>query len=119
VPIWFKPYTSRIKAAKINENAARIDAENFGKSVSGSYYSLIDEFNKYSSSVNYYEKQAVPEAEMIIEQSTRSYKAGALDYLDYILTLNRALSIKQNYLESINSYNQTVISIEFITGKVF
>jgi len=119
VPIWFKPYTSRIKAAKINVNAARIEAENLGKSISGSYYSLIDEFNKYSSSVNYYEKQAVPEAEMIIDQSTRSYKAGALDYLDYILTLNRALSIKQNYLEALNNYNQTVISIEFITGKVF
>ena len=62
-------------------------------------------------------KQA--EADMIIEQSTRSYKAGALDYLDYILSLNRALSIKQNYLDALNGYNQTIISIDFITGKTF
>ena len=77
------------------------------------------EFSKNSNSVDYYEKQAIPEADLIIEQATRSYKAGAMDYLDYILSLNRALSIKQNYLDAQNNYNQTVISIDFITGKIF
>ena len=81
--------------------------------------SLLDEYNKYSSSVDYYEKQAVPEADLIIEQATRSYKAGALDYLDYVLTLNRALTIRQNYLDALNNFNQTIISIEYITGKIF
>ena len=69
--------------------------------------------------MEYYEKQAVPEAELIIEQATLSYKAGALDYLDYVLTLNRALAIKQNYLDALNDCNQTIISIEYITGKIF
>ena len=43
----------------------------------------------------------MPEAELIIEQATLSYKAGALDYLDYVLTLDRALAIKQNYLDAL------------------
>jgi len=119
VPLWISPYTSRAKAAKITENIARTDAENFNKTISGNFQSLIDEYIKYSSSVDYYEKQAIPEADLIIEQATRSYKAGALDYLDYILTLNRALAIRQNYLDALNSFNQTIISIEYITGKIF
>jgi cobalt-zinc-cadmium resistance protein CzcA len=119
VPIWFRPYTSRAKAAKINENAARANAENLSKSVTGSYYSLLDEITKYSSSVDYYEKQAVPEADLIIEQAMRSYKAGALDYLDYVMTLNRALTIRQNYLDALNNYNQTIISLDYLTGKIF
>jgi heavy metal efflux system protein len=119
VPLWFKPYSSRIRAARINENAARNDEESFAKSVTSNYRSLLDEYSKFSSSVEYYEKQAVPEAELIIDQATLSYKAGALDYLDYVLTLDRALAIKQNYLEALRSYNQTVISLDFITGKIF
>ena len=119
VPLWFPPYTSRAKAAKISENIARNDAENYTKLLTGNYQSLLDEYNKYSSSVDYYENQAVPEADLIIDQATRSYKAGALDYLDYVLTLNRALAIRQNYLEALNSLNQTIISIEYITGKIF
>jgi cobalt-zinc-cadmium resistance protein CzcA len=119
VPIWFKPYSAKIKAAKINENAARNDEESYVKSVSGNYRSQLDEYSKFSASVEYYEKQAVPEAELIIEQATLSYKAGALDYLDYVLTLDRALAIKQNYLDALNNCNQTIITIEFITGKIF
>ena len=119
VPLWFPPYTSRAKAAKINENIARTDAENYTRSIDGNFRSLLDEYNKFTASVDYYEKQAVPEADLIIEQATRSYKAGALDYLEYVLTLNRALTIRQNYLEALNNYNQTVISIEYITGKIF
>jgi cobalt-zinc-cadmium resistance protein CzcA len=119
VPLWIIPYTSRAKAARISENIARTNAENYDKSLTGSYQSLLDEYSKYTSSVDYYEKQAVPEADIIIDQATRSYKAGALDYLDYVLTLNRALAIRQNYLEALNSFNQTIISIEYITGKIF
>jgi cobalt-zinc-cadmium resistance protein CzcA len=119
IPVWFAPYKARSKAAKINEAAARNDAESYNKTVTGNYRTLLDEYSKYSSSVDYYEKQAVPEAELIINQATLSYKAGALDYLDYVLTLDRALAIKQNYLDALNNCNQTIITIEYITGKIF
>jgi cobalt-zinc-cadmium resistance protein CzcA len=80
---------------------------------------LFDEYKKYSGTVDFYEMQAVPEADLIIDQSTSSYKAGALDYLDYVLSLNRALEIKQNYLDALYNFNQTIINIEYITGQTF
>ncbi len=119
IPLWFLPYTSKIKAARINENIAHTNAENYSQLISSNYSSLIDEYIKYLSSIDFYEQQALPEADLIIEQSTLSYKAGAMDYLDYVVSLGRALSIKQNYLDALNSYNQTIINIEFITGKLF
>jgi len=119
IPIWSKPYTSKTKAAKWKEKAAQSDAEYFSKSLSGEYRSLIGEYEKYSNSLDYYEKQAIPEANLIIEQTTRSYRTGAMDYLDYIQNLSRSLTIIQNHLEALNSYNQTLISIEFITGKIY
>jgi cobalt-zinc-cadmium resistance protein CzcA len=119
IPLWFTPFTAKAKAAKLKEKIAQTDAENYSKSLSGNYRSLMQEFSKNNNSVDYYEKQAIPEADLIIEQATRSYKGGAMDYLDYILSLNRALSIKQNYLDALNDYNQTIISIDFITGKIY
>ena len=119
VPLWFAPYSAKVKAAKFKEKVAQTNAEYYSKSLSGNYRSLMLEFSKNSNSVDYYEKQAIPEADLIIEQATKSYKAGAMDYLDYILSLNRALSIKQSYLDAQNNYNQTIISIDFITGKIY
>ena len=119
VPIWFAPYTAKTKAARFKEKVARTNAEDYSKSVTGNYRSLLLELSKNTSSVDYYEKQAIPEADLIIEQASKSYKAGAMDYLEYILSLNRALGIKQNYLDALNMYNQNIISIDFITGKIF
>lgn len=119
LPLWFKPYSSSIKAAGINEQIAANNAEQYAKTLSGTYLSLLDEYGKYKNTVDYYEQQAVPEAEIIIEQSTLSYKAGAMDYINYLLSIDRALSIRLNYLDALNSYNQTIIEIEFVTGKTF
>jgi len=117
--LWFPQFVSRSKAARINEEAARTDAEYYRQTLSGRLHSLIDELKKYSSTVRYYESQAVPEAQMIIKQADLSFAAGALDYLDYVLTINRALEIRQSYLDALNNYNLTEISIEYIYGKIF
>lgn len=118
IPLWVVPFTSKSKAAKINEDIARADAEYFSKSLAGNFNSLVDEYRKYTGSVDYYEQQAVPEADLIIEQSSKSFKAGAMDYLDYIFNLNRALKIRQDYLDALNNLNQTLINIDYITGKI-
>ncbi|HZL08920.1 MAG TPA: CusA/CzcA family heavy metal efflux RND transporter [Prolixibacteraceae bacterium] len=119
IPLWFVPHTSKTKAARLKEQVAQTNAEYYSKSMAGNYRSLLGEYAKYRNSVDYYEKQAVPEANLIIDQATRSYKAGAMDYLDYIMNLSRALSIRQNYLDALNNYNQTILSIDFLTGKIF
>ena len=119
IPLWFSASTSKVKAAKIKEQVDRTNAQYYTKSLQGNYKSLLDEYKKYRLSIDYYEQQAIPEANVIIDQATQSYKAGALDYLDYILSLNRALDIRQNYLDALNNCNQTIINIEYITGKIF
>jgi len=119
IPIWFVPNVAKTKAARFKEKVAQTNAEYYSKSISGNYRSLLLEFSKNTNSVDYYEKQAIPEANLIIEQATKSYKAGEMDYLEYILSLNRALGIKQNYLDALNNYNQNIISIDLITGKIF
>lgn len=119
IPLWIPPYAARTKAAGLKEKVIQTNAEYFSRSLSGNYRALMGEYAKYNNSVDYYEKQAIPEADIIIKQASLGYKAGAIDYLDYITNLNRALSIKLNYLDALNNYNQTIISIDFITGKIF
>jgi cobalt-zinc-cadmium resistance protein CzcA len=119
LPIWYKPYAAKVKAAGIRQDMAKAHAEAYAQTLEASYRSLLDEYDKYGKSLDFYEQQAVPEAGYIIEQSGRAYKAGAMDYLDYVLSLNRALTIKQNYLDVLNSYMLTTINIEYISGKTF
>jgi heavy metal efflux system protein len=118
IPLWFSPYTARTKAAKWKEQEARTNADYYKQSLSSQYQSLLSESIQYAKSLEYYEHQAIPEADIIIEQSTLSYQAGNMDYLDYIQNLSHALTIKQNQLDVLNRYNQTVVSLEQLTGKL-
>jgi heavy metal efflux system protein len=117
IPLWFKPNISKIEALKINHQIAQTNAEYFKTALSGQLEVLIQEYGKYKSSIDYYEQSALPQADMIIKQSTQIYKSGDMDYLEYIQSLSRALLIKNNYLETLNQYNQSVIAIEYILGK--
>ncbi|NOU19888.1 MAG: CusA/CzcA family heavy metal efflux RND transporter [Bacteroidales bacterium] len=117
IPLWFYPQAAKIKAAKINHSIAKANAEYSKTALSGEFESLLQEYSKYKNNIDYYEKLALPQADMIINQSTKSYRAGAMDYLAYIQSLSQALLIKNNYLETLNLYNQSVIAIEFLVGK--
>jgi heavy metal efflux system protein len=119
IPLWTAPYVAKAKAARYREQSVMADAEQASVTLHNAYLNAVDEYKKYSGSIDYYESQALHEADIIISQSTLSYKAGSLDYIEYVLTLNRALEIKQNYLDALNDYNQTIISIDYLTGKIF
>jgi cobalt-zinc-cadmium resistance protein CzcA len=117
MPIWFVPYSAKIKAAKIKQQIVKTDADYFETALSGEFNALTQEYIKYRNSIYYYESSALPQADMIINQSTRSYKSGDIDYFEYLQSLTRALQIKTNYLETLDRYNQSVIAMEFISGK--
>jgi cobalt-zinc-cadmium resistance protein CzcA len=119
IPLWPFPHVSRVKAAGIRQKIAHTNAERYNNTLMGNYRELQLEYQKNQTSIDYYRNQAIPEAEAIINQATRSYKAGALDYNNYILLISQAISIENNYLETLNTFNQTVIQIDFLTGKIF
>lgn len=117
VPLLFGAQASRIKASRIQEKIAYSDAEGYRSALLNEFHSQYQEFLKNKSSVEYYEKSALPNADHIIAQATKSYRAGALDYIDYNQSVTHALEVKRTYLETINGYNQAVINLEFIIGK--
>ncbi|HEX3006632.1 MAG TPA: CusA/CzcA family heavy metal efflux RND transporter [Bacteroidales bacterium] len=117
IPLWFHSQASKIKASRIKQQIALNDAANVELELRGELDNLLKEHEKYKKSLLYYETSAIPQAEIIIEQANRSYLAGDLDYIDYIQSLSRAITIKHNYLDNLMQYNQTIIEIEYLTGK--
>jgi cobalt-zinc-cadmium resistance protein CzcA len=117
IPLWSVPQTARIKAAVVNQKIAQTNVESYKQLLQNQYETMLAEYEKDKSSLTYYEQSAVPQADLIITQSTKSYKAGAMNYSDYIQSLTRALQIRENYLEVLYHYNQAIIAIETILGN--
>ena len=117
IPIFCFSQISKIKASKINEQIAQNNYEYYQKLVQSEFQILMQEYQKYKTSLDYYEKLAIPQANLIIEQSGKSWMTGDIDYVEYVMNLDKALDIKLKYLLTLNNYNQSVIAIDKILGK--
>ncbi len=46
-----------------------------------------------------------------------SYKTGAIGYFEYLQNIDQAVEIKTSWLQTLSDYNQTIIEINYLTGK--
>jgi cobalt-zinc-cadmium resistance protein CzcA len=117
IPVLFFSQTSKIQAYKINEKIALNNYEYYNQSLKAEYQILIQEYLKLKTSLDYYELSALKQADLIIYQAGKSYMAGNIDYVEYVMNLDKALEIKTDYLQTLSEYDQAIIDIEKIIGK--
>lgn len=114
IPLWPKPQQRRIQAAKLQADAANLDLQQASHELLADTEAALQQGLKLQSSLAYYEATALPQARLIIEQSTKAYRVGEINYQDYVLSLNRGLLIQVNYLETLHAYNRAVIELQFL-----
>jgi len=112
IPIFFASQKGKIESAKIYQAIARNNFEFQWITLQHQLHILIQEFYKYQESLEYFENAALKQARIIISQADKSYMSGAIDYMEYVQNLKQGIDINTNYLETLNAYNQSVISIE-------
>ena len=67
--------------------------------------------------MEYYEKSALPQADLIIKTATKSYQVGEIEYVEFAQNITQAWQIKEAYLYDLQGFNQIVINIETIIGN--
>lgn len=104
---------SKIKAAKIDEEMAlnRLAYEAFltDKTIEN----LVAELTLHFRQIQYYDEYGLNQADEIIRSARIQFEKENMDYMEYVQSLSDALSIKTQYLETLNNYNQTAIQLEF------
>jgi len=117
IPLLFFSQSAKVKSGKINQMISQNNYEYYLTTLKGEYNTLILEYLKLKTSLDYFESYANKQSELIIKQSKMSYKAGSIDYVEYVLNLDKALEIKSNYLLTLSLYNESIIAIEKLMGK--
>jgi cobalt-zinc-cadmium resistance protein CzcA len=116
IPIFPGGYRSRINAAKVNEEIAKAQVEFSNTRINGQLKELVQDYQKYRKSLDYYEKEALPQADLIITNSDKSFRNGDISYTQYLQNLTLSSDIHSDYLDSLYNFNRVVISIEAILG---
>jgi heavy metal efflux system protein len=116
IPIFFWAQQGKIQAAKLQTQIAQSDFENYQNSLKASFNQQLQEYEKNVELFNYYEQVGLKQSDEILKIAQFAYSKGEMGYMEYIQNLTQAITIKSQYLESLNKFNQTVININFLTG---
>lgn len=96
---------------------AKTTLENSQINLKGQYEQAKQEFQKNKTSLEYYKKSGVPNANLILSKSQIAYKNGEISYSENLFNLKTANGIQENYLSAIVKYNQSISLMEYLSGK--
>ena len=112
IPLWAKPHTAKIRAAKIYKQETEAQLEVIENQTKSKLQSLFTELQKNLKNIEYYRKSGLPQSDVLFKTAQRGFEEGEIGYIEYVQGLNRALTIQVTYLDFLNQYNQTLINIE-------
>ena len=118
VPLWFWQYKSNINAAKTELEVNKQKTKGLQQQLSTQILQAQNELSINKQSVSYYQLTAIKKANEIINTAKRFFESGETDYINYLRNINDAFGIQIKYLEAIRNYNQTIISIKYLTGTL-
>lgn len=117
IPIFSGSNISRIKAAKTAVEAQKMSADYLKTQLQSQYEQRVEQLQTFESLINYYTKTALPNAKVISNNSSIAYMNGDIAYVEYVQGLETALSIRINFINAINNYNQTVIDLQYLLNQ--
>ncbi|UTA69247.1 TolC family protein [Emticicia sp. 21SJ11W-3] len=116
IPIFTKAQKARIEAAQVNEKIAESHLRQAENQITGQLHVLRLNYEKHRSSLAYYEKYALPQANVLMKNAMRSYQSGEIDYVELVQNNQQAWQIKDDYLLTVLNFNHTIIQIETLLG---
>ncbi|WP_130857279.1 CusA/CzcA family heavy metal efflux RND transporter [Olivibacter jilunii] len=117
LPLFFRPFSSRVRAAKIGKQVAQSEAELTEVNLSSQYQQARQDFFKNLRSIEYYEASALPNVELILRQSQIAFQNGEIGYVEFSVALRTYTDIRFAYLQALNQYNQSVYTLQYLTGN--
>jgi cobalt-zinc-cadmium efflux system outer membrane protein len=118
IPIWRRRIRGRIAAAQTSIEIATAQQELEQQRLDAQYRQALTNYQKELESLAYYINTALPQARAIIETSQRLFGGGQLNYIESLRNLQSAFDIFTNHLETYREYNEAVIQLNYLNGKL-
>ena len=115
LPLFFGEQKARIKANKITININENLYEHYLSTTRAKYAELKSELMKYQKSLDFYNTTGKQLSEEIIRSSQKTYQIGEIDFFQFVLSIENALTLNIDYLENVSKYNKVALEINYLT----
>ena len=117
VPLFFGSQKAKINSSKtlelINENNYQIGLQ----TLNAEYQTAFKQYQTQWQTVKYFEETALQNANTITKTANQQFANGGINYLEWTMLINNAVSIQSNYTDAIKDLNQSIIQLNYLTSK--
>ena len=117
-PLWFWQYKGNISAARTELEANQKRTAGLEQQLTIQLLQAQNELAINNQSLSYYQTVGLKKSSEIITTSKRFLTSGETDYINYLRNINDAYVIKQKYLDALKNVNQSIITINYLSGKL-
>ncbi len=117
IPIFAKAQKARIKAAENNELYLESQKEQGISQLSAELSSQFVQMEKHLNGINYFQQTGLAQAAWLELTALKSYQQGEIEYVEMLQNTQQAWQIREQYLQEVLAYNQSIVQIETILGN--
>jgi len=114
IPLFKKAQQSNIKVAEIEQTIIAQQTLNLEVSLAAKYQQLQTELGKHEKALRFYQDEGRVLSQEIINTSTKAFKGGEIDFLQYLQSLETAKNVEKNYLDNLIQYNLTIVEMQYL-----
>lgn len=117
IPLFGSAQKAKIKASKTLEDISENEFQNQKKMLNNQYNLLYFQHQSNLEKLTYFEKSALPSAKIIEETANKQFYNGDINYLEWTMLINQSIAIKNNFIETVMTNNQTIIELNYLLSK--
>jgi cobalt-zinc-cadmium resistance protein CzcA len=116
VPLLGGVQKARVAAARLGQQVADQQLTYAQSQLATQLSSLRQQLARARASLDYYQKTALPQARLILTTAEKSFRAGDIEYVEYVVNTQPAWQIQESYLDQVRQYDELVVSLLALTG---
>ena len=117
LPIFAGSTISKVKAAKIQTEVGEKNSLFVRSQLNAAFDQEKKQLETAKALQQYYENVALPNAKEINTNADKSFKNGAISYIEFVNSIETAFQIRLNANESVYKYNQNIINLYYLTNQ--
>jgi cobalt-zinc-cadmium resistance protein CzcA len=117
IPLFFGAQKARIAAARRHESMAAGDWAIARQQLQQEYQTAWIQYQKNREALHYYEHTVLPHARQITATLNLQLSKGAINYLEWTLLNNQAVSIQSAYLDAVKNLNESIIQLNYLMNS--
>lgn len=110
-------YKNRVRVANANKEVQEKQLAYQTQQLETLQKRAITELEKFLSMLQFYENTGLQQADEIIKAATLSYRSGEISFAEMSQFLGQAITMRQNYLDILNQYNQGVVQYDYVNNN--